>query len=184
MPSSFLFILNRRGISLLEGAMALAILGLIIAGIWAISGSAFGSSKKNQLAEQVIGALDGTRSYVRQTDLGTTILNHNDLLRTGVLPTNLVRNGQVANVYGGSFNISASKISIAFSLTQIPSDACVDLLYARLGANSDAVNNLGFVGYVAGSYASMNNLTTDFRFNSVTSFCQNNTSFAVAFTPL
>lgn len=162
---------STRGLTLLETALALAILGLVIAGIWVVSGSAFGSNKKNQLAEQIITTVENVRSYTRNVDLGTTTLNVNQAWNLGLLPVDVRRGGNFRNPYGGNFTISISNTGIIIGLTGVPSDACVDLLYARLGGGNDAATNMGFTGYDEQSSGAPAN---DFSFNATTGFCSGN----------
>lgn len=162
---------SSRGLTLLETALALAILGLVIAGVWVVSGSAFGSNKKNQLAEQVISTVENVRSYMRNVDLGTTTLNTNQAWNLGLLPADVRKGGNYRNPYGGNFTITLSNTSLIIGLSTVPSEACVDLLYARLGGGDVAASNIGFDGYEEQSTGSP---STDFSFNGTTGFCSGN----------
>lgn len=185
MQQTFFHLLraDRRGISMLEAALALGVFGLIVAAIWIMTGSVFGTSKKNQLAQQVVASVEGIRNYTRHADLSNLTLTNEGLWEIGALPNDVRRGGELRNAYGGSFDVRANKTSIAIILTKIPSDACADLLYARLGGSVEAGNNMAFAGYVPGIFTSMGNLRTDTSFDAVTSFCRSNRNFSVAFRP-
>jgi prepilin-type N-terminal cleavage/methylation domain-containing protein len=171
VPKKSLLILhNQRGLTLLESALVLAILGIVIAGVWVLSGAAFGGNKKNDLGTQIISTVESSRNYLRQVDLAATTITTQTAWDLGLLSSNLRRAGTYANAYGGSFSINLSNSQILIALERIPTDACVDLLYARLGGSGDAANNMGLLGY--GSPTIVN----DFSFNAVTSYCQDSAS--------
>ncbi|HCM83393.1 MAG TPA: hypothetical protein PKW15_04270 [Alphaproteobacteria bacterium] len=173
--------LGERGLSLLESALALAILGLIIAGIWALSGSAFGSSKKNHLAEQVIYTVESVRTYARTTDLDTTLLDTQDIWDLGLLPTDVRKAGGFRHPYGGDFFVQLRNTLLSIALDDVPSDACVDLIYSRLGGSTDAADNLGFIGYAVGS--SGGTVSSNFSFNAITAACAQGPNVYLSFQP-
>ncbi len=172
---------SESGLSLLESALALAILGLIIAGVWIVSGSAFGSNKKNRLAEQVIASVETIRSYSRNVDMGATVLNTQNIWDLGLLPTDVRRGGTFRNIYGGSFGAALSRTNLYITLTDVPSEACVDLIYSRLGGSAEAAENLGFIGYAPTTTEGPT--SSNFSFNAVTNSCSGSTDLLLAFQP-
>lgn len=172
---------NRRGLSLLETALALAVLGIVIAGVWALSSSVFGTGKKNRLAEQVISTVETVRSYVRTTDLGATQINTQTAWNLGLLPTDVRRGGGFRNPYGGTFGTAVSRDNFYITLTDVPSDACVDLVYSRLGGSAQAADNFGFVGYAP--TRTEGPTSNNFSFDAVTNSCSSSSDLLLAFRP-
>lgn len=169
---------RQSGLSLLEAALALAVLGLIISGIWALSSGAFASNKKNRLAEQVITSVETIRSYLRNTDLAAASLTTDTAWQLGLLPNDLRRGGAFRHAYGDAFSVTATNATISITLNNIPSDACVDLLYSRLGGSATASSNLGFRGY---SRTGGPPLITNFSFSAATTTCPSNTNLLLVF---
>ncbi len=175
------FLSRRHGLSLLESALALAILGLIIASVWIVSSSAFNSSKKNRLGEQVIGTVETVRSYARNVELGATMLNTQNLWDLGLLPTDVRRGGEFRHTYGGNYFVQVHSTLLSIAIDAIPSDACVDVVYGRLGGSQDAAENFGLIGYAVGTTGTT--VSNNYSFNAVTAACAQGPNLYLSFNP-
>ena len=157
------------GFSLLEAALALAILGIVIAGVWSLSAGAFSSNKKNRLAQQVVYTVESTRDYLRQVNLQNNSLNTQQAWDLGLLPADIRRGGNFVHPYGGDWEVNVSAAEISIRLVNLPNDACVDLVYSRLGGSDQNNNNIGLRSYAT---IGTSGATRDFSFNAITNNCQ------------
>ena len=168
---------NRHGFSLLEAALALAILGIVIAGIWSLSAGVFGTDKKNRLAQQVIYTVESTRNYLRHTDLGQTgTMDTEAAWDAGLLPDDLRRNNRFVHAYGDTFAVNFNNRTIGINLANISPEACTDLIYSRLGGSTAGATTMGLIRFSTGGDGN----NADFSFNNVTQLCNSRGNVSVS----
>jgi len=192
--AKFLPRLGNRGFTLLEATLVLGILGIIVAGILIASGNAIAGQKRKHQAEQVITTVGNMRNYLKSIDLSTipsgTLLTP-DVIKLGLLPSDAVNGVNTGrNAYGGNLLVgfTTSNNQIAIGLENIPSDACVDLLYNHFGGSSNVTqsggsstggsntaNDVGFLGYNRDGSAQV---VTNASFTFATTNCAPNSGFS------
>jgi len=163
--------LTARGFTLLEATIVLAILGIVVAGIWIASASAINSQKRKHLSEQVITTVTNVRDYLKNVDVPptTTLLTAN-IQGLGLFPADSIRSGTTINAYGGLFAAQASNANVRIEVGGITSDACVDLLYSHFGGATGGATtqDLGFLGYNTNGGGTM---ITAITFTNITAAC-------------
>ncbi len=168
------------GFTLLEATIVLAILGIVVAGIWIASAGAINAQKKKRLAEDVLTTVANIRDYVKNIDIPAgKSLTTADIQNLGLFPADVVRNGVTINPYSGIFQATADNNQIVIIVNGLTTDACVDLLYNHFGGSSNVTTgsattgnqpqDIGFLGYSTGAAFPPQN--TSVTFTAITTAC-------------
>lgn len=178
MLSRFQKYSSPRGFTLLEATIVLAILGIVTAGIWVASASAIAADKRKRLAEDVITTVSNIRDYVKNVDVptGTTVTTTN-IMALGLFPNDTIRNGTPFTPYNTNLTAQYTANNITIGIANIPSDACVDLLYSHFGGTQggNLPLDMGFIGYTSSTGTS-----SDVTFATVTSVCATSSSSTIS----
>lgn len=139
---------RQRGMSLIEMALVLAIIGglVVIALDW--FNSAQTSKDKTIFAQQTTGLLAAVRGAYNNGYAGATSPTeaYNHLKATDRLPSNMDTGSGIRNIFGGSYSIQGINSGAAFTMTitNVPKDICIDTAVSggfdsyRIDVNSTA----------------------------------------------
>jgi len=114
------------GFSLIEAAIVLAIIGLVIGGIWAATNSVNQNRKAERMVTNVMVMIDGILNlYKDQTVVGPYTDMTADMIAAGVVPKELVNGTTLTSPYGTSITVTRddNTITIEFG-TQLTGVAC------------------------------------------------------------
>lgn len=123
-----------QGFSLIELAIVLAIVGLLIAGIWLALSSTLKNNREKRTTQEIIQIVFNIRRlYENQTK--TDGMDTTNLITAGVFPPEMVTNSTtVKNVWGGNvtagYYSSSDRFKIVYPL--VPPDSCIKIISSNL----------------------------------------------------
>lgn len=140
---------DERGFSLIEAAIVLAVMGLVIGGIW-VAAAAVQSNWREQTAQsQLLTLVSNVRNlYQGQRTFGTPSMTA--LITAGVIPAEAISSNDAAvNPWGGALTVIAASSAQQFTVQSagIPDSACVELLTR----NIETAQDYGLTAVTAGS---------------------------------
>ncbi|ACT52141.1 type 4 pilus major pilin [Methylovorus glucosotrophus] len=170
MKKHYKFARNQAGVTLMELIIGLAIIGVIIAGVTALFGSADSQQKSNQIQVDLTAIRTAVKQlYFGQGGYGTA--NMNDTLVTAKkIPTTLsvdtsTSPDTISHAMNGTINIVGATTAYNVTVTNIPSDVCTNIMAAGTGwttikAGSAAARTLPITPVTAAADCGAANPTT------------------------
>jgi len=138
--------MQKKGFTLTEIAIVLGIMGLVLGAIWVAAAGVYNNQRINQANTAVMQVLQGVRTlYGQQASIpgGAADLSQN-MVNAGVIPTNLIRPGAVAQpfmltpwgqpMYVGT---NANGDAITIVLTGMTTALCVGVVSQIFGPSHD-----------------------------------------------
>lgn len=129
--------LSQRGFSLTEMVLALAIAGLIFAGVWAAASTLNQKARVNKTIEQIKQITYSIRSLYSSTGkfsaTGKDMTNF--MMHAGIFPADMVQDGTPKSVWGGDVTVMSSEGTAIFDIrikSPLPADACREIV-GRMG---------------------------------------------------
>lgn len=127
---------RRRGLTLLESLLAIAIGAAVIVAAIIFYTSAQGNNLTNNAQTQVQGIVANTRSYFAgfgsYIDLGTDASNQEVAVNARIFPSSMIPNGTTSprNPWNGDVSLVSDATGKSFVLTfqEVPLEACVRLV--------------------------------------------------------
>lgn len=138
MKKQFNFAKKQAGVTLMELIIGLAIIGVIIAGVTALFGSADSQQKSNQVTTDLTAIRAAVKQlYYGQGGYGTANIN-NTLVVAKKIPTTLTVDtsttpNTISHPMNGTINIVGATTSYTVTVTNIPSDVCTNVMTAGTG---------------------------------------------------
>lgn len=147
---------RKRGMTLIEAAMVLAILAVVIAGIMIFYTNADGSRKTSAAISELGAIQQSVRSlYAGQatfTNLANTVLVNSDSLPSKMINGTAIihsHNGAVTVAAANAGNGAASGFSV--QMNNVPSDACAKMVTQDLGRGLFSVEVGGTTRSITGT---------------------------------
>ncbi|MTH95488.1 type 4 pilus major pilin [Roseibium sp. RKSG952] len=129
---------RKRGVTLIEAAMVLAILAIVVAGIMIFYTNADGSRKTSATISELGAIQQGVRSlYSGQSSYSG--VSNTVLVNTEALPSKMIAGSTIRHSHNGPVTVAAANAgggtSSGFSvvMSNIPSDACSRMVTQDLG---------------------------------------------------
>lgn len=148
---------RRRGFTLTEAAIVLGIVGALLSAVWLAAANVYTSGRVSHATEQLTTIIGRVRSLygTRQTiDVAATTANWAE---AGIFPNDMLydfRAGTVENLWGGTVTLAAANVSgvmgdgFSVTFTQVPRDACAQLLMRWAGGRTRDAGLVGADGVV------------------------------------
>jgi major structural subunit of bundle-forming pilus len=147
---------RKRGVTLIEAAMVLAILAVIIAGIMIFYTNADGSRKTSATVSELGAIQQGIRSlYSGQATF--TGLSDTVLINTEALPSKMISGTTIRHSHNGTVTVAAANAGggtasgFSVQMTNVPSDACSRMVTQDLGRGLYSVEVGGTTRSIAGT---------------------------------
>jgi type II secretory pathway pseudopilin PulG len=150
--------LNQKGFTLIELAIILTIVGLVIGGIWIAASTVMNNMKKKDLGEGTIQLVQNLRNlYTGQAS--ATGLSNTSADAAGAFPASWRRTttgGALQSVQhpvtprsiGATTNtvtVTTSGANMSINYSNLPRDACIELVSGRLAASQAIAQKTGLV---------------------------------------
>lgn len=141
---------DQSGFSLIESAIVLAVMGLVIGGIW-VAAAAVQSNWREQSAQtQLLQIVANVRElYQSQRTMGSTV-DMKSLITASVFPAEMVASDNTAqNPWNGDVAIAQANSGKEFTVTSqnVPDQACINLITRNIETAAD----YGLTALTAGS---------------------------------
>jgi prepilin-type N-terminal cleavage/methylation domain-containing protein len=153
-----------RGFNLIEIAIVLAVVGIIVGGIYVAASSVYENNRKQEVQKQLLTIVQNMRAvYAGQVAIGT--FTTADAVAARIIPQDMIATATTAiNAYGGAVTV-ANAGSTGFEVTfeDVSRGACTEMLMKTLSTAQIADN----LGVTAGSVAIGATIGT------ITTFCDN-----------
>lgn len=136
---------SQRGFNLIEIAIVLAVVGLIIGGIYTAASAVTENNRRRNTQTQLLTIVQNIRTtYASQTAFA--VPSNTEIESMRLFPGDLVLiGGNFVNSYGGNANLyapSAARFTVEF--TNVSQGGCVELLTKSFGTQGN-VNQIGLV---------------------------------------
>ncbi len=145
---------HNRGLTLVEIIVVLAIMGLIIGGIWISVAASINNHKKARLMEQLITINENVRDYLRQVPIPAVPTEFTtDAVDMKLFPADMIKivNGTpvTLNAYGGDIALWYGPENhgpyYQIYTNHVPKAACVDLI-VKFGNTDDMISDIAANG--------------------------------------
>ncbi len=145
--------LLRRGFNLIEAAIVLAIVGLVVGGIWIAAASVYENMRETKGHQQLLQIVQGVRNLYAGSNTSAG-LNTAAMIAARVIPADMIVDATNATTaWGGATTLSVdagtSVNEFTVSMTGIPGAACIELATRARNLGAD----VGLVGITAGTGA-------------------------------
>ena len=145
---------NKRGFNLIEIAIVLAVIGLVIGGIYVAASAVTENNRKQNTQKQLLQIVQNTRAiFATQTTFVAP--TYAQIKAMNIFPGDLQDSGSTfLNSYGGATDLTAGSTNQQFQVRMagLSQGACIDLLTKGFGGTQN-VNQIGLVD--AGTAAAM-----------------------------
>jgi prepilin-type N-terminal cleavage/methylation domain-containing protein len=123
---------ERRGLNLIELAIVMAVVGLIIGGIYIAASSVYRNVRESTTQEDILQIVQNTKSTygVQGTIPGGAILA-TTAISAGLVPADMNQNNNLIDAFGGAVvltGVAGPPAEIQISLANVPQSVCSDLL--------------------------------------------------------
>lgn len=143
---------RQRGFTLTEAAIVLGIVGVLLSAIWLAAANVYVSGRVAHTSEQLTTIIGRMRSLYGMRPTIDVAVTSAELAASGVFPLDMpldIPSGNVGNLWGGNAIIAAANVrgvmgdGFSVTFTQVPRDACVQLLMRWAG---NRLRDTGLVG--------------------------------------
>lgn len=144
---------NKRGFNLIEIAIVLAVIGLVIGGIYVAASSVTDNQRKQRAQAQVLTIVQNMRTTFATQTFTSAILTGDVLEQARIIPADMPRVGTSANFSGAYGDVSINFVdaqTFDVAMTGVTRGGCVDLLTKSFGT-STGISQIGLVAAQAGS---------------------------------
>lgn len=121
-------IANQAGFNLIEISIVLAIVGLVVGGIWWAASAAFDNLKQQNLAKGILSSAQNLTSMYSTIPTTTTIDSLTNLINSNVFPTDWL-NGPAAlkSPYGGAITLAGTVGATTMTFAALTRDQCAHI---------------------------------------------------------
>ena len=142
---------NKRGFNLIEIAIVLAVIGLVIGGIYVAASAVTENNRKQNTQKQLLQIVQNVRS-VYATQATFTAPTYDQIKAMKIFPGDLQDTGtSFVNSYGGTVALTAPTTQqFAVTFNGLSQGACIDLMTKGFGSTQN-VSQIGLVAASAGS---------------------------------
>ena len=147
-----MILIRKRGFNLIEIAIVLAVIGLVIGGIYIAAGAVTDSNHRQELNKQLLQIVQNVRRVYR-TQASFAVPSHADIAGLGLLPADMRDDGtNFYNSFSGGAWIGAGYTFQQFTVgfAGLPASACTDLATSNFGS-AQIVNQMGLVDEANGT---------------------------------
>ena len=153
---------KQRGFSLIEAAIVLAVVGLVLGGIWTAAAKFYEDYKVNNTVDGILMIVRNTQNLINFATAETIGNSQNitpTLIKARVFPKNW-ENGNallITNPFGGNTLVMNHASNFAVRLYEIPPSACVKLtikissIGAMMGSRGDGLYARSSLGFISSS---------------------------------
>lgn len=165
--------MTKRGFNLIEIAIVLAVIGLVIGGIYVAASAVTENNRRQTTQKQLLQIVANVRNMYA-TQPAYTIPTYAQVKAMGIFPGDLQDTGsEFLSSYGGRVELGSTSNNQWFlvDFVSIPQGACIDLLSKGFGSAS-AVNGAGLMaaGTVGGGIGGIT-ITDGISIAEATSVC-------------
>jgi prepilin-type N-terminal cleavage/methylation domain-containing protein len=135
---------SKKGFTLTEIAIVLGIMGLILGAIWVAASGVYANQKEAKANTETLTIAQNLRSlYSTQATTGVAAATDitAQMITAGVFPADTVNGAVTVNPWNGTIGIIAQLPATANTfhvvLTNVPRDACINLLMMVAGSGRD-----------------------------------------------
>lgn len=122
---------KKRAFSLIEAAIVLAVVGLVIGGIWVAAAAMYENYKVNKTVEGVLTIAKNVQNLISIRDAEMISAVEIDItsyvMKAGVFPKDWEDSGSAKSPFGGGVSVSSnpSQSRLGINLSSIPRSACI-----------------------------------------------------------
>lgn len=141
---------QNRGFNLIEIAIVLAVVGIIVGGIYVAASSVYENNRKQEVQKQLLTIVQNMRAvYAGQVSIGTFATA--DAVAARIIPQDMINGSAAVNAYGGATTVANSG-STGFTVTMedVSRGACTEMLMKTV-STAQIADALGVTGATAGS---------------------------------
>lgn len=127
---------RRRGLTLIEAAMVLAILAIVVAGVMVYYQNANNNQKLTSATQQITAVQQAVQGlYAGQSS--KTGLQASQIVDS--LPASMVAGNDIRNPYNGTVAVAAATVGFTLAMNNVPKDACQRLAVMDMGRQTQAI---------------------------------------------
>jgi len=141
---------QRDGLNLIELAIVMAVVGLIIGGIYVAASAVYRNVRESQLQDDLLQIVQNIRStYGVQGQIPVGAIGFATLSQAGILPSDAINNGAAIDSFGGAITITGvaagPPADVTIAMANIPQTVCSDLLVKDSQFGQAGASNIGLV---------------------------------------
>lgn len=171
---------TKRGFNLIEIAIVLAVIGVIVGGIYVAASSVYESNKKQKAMTQLLTAAQNIRSAFSGQAAFTAAFTEADAINGKMLPADMV-NGTAAFSPYGAVTIAGANAATTFTISfaGLSAGACTDMVVKTAGTLT-TIQSLGVSSVSIGGTAQT--ITAGISVQTATTACTaGNVTVAIGF---
>ncbi len=181
---------SRKGFNLIEAAIVLAIIGLVIGGIWVAAAAANENQRLNKATADIEIAVKNIQNLISISDsitLGDSYNLNATTRDAGVYPEDWINGTSITHPFGGSVSIvnytsAGAAPRFDFVLFSVPMAPCIKLVVkisamgAMAGSNGTGSSSRAGLGYMSVNYPSWMTGTFPVSIATATAACTTNSN--------
>ena len=147
---------KKRGFNLIEIAIVLAVIGLVIGGIYVAASSVTENQRKQKAQSQLLTLVQNFRAaYANQSWTSSSAPTNKELYYSHVIPADIIPDDTTSpNTFTGAFGTVAigngGATDFTVTLNSVPQSACIDLIAKNFGTAAQ-VSQIGLTSIKAGA---------------------------------
>jgi len=176
---------DRRGLNLIELAIVMAVVGLIVGGIYIAASSVYRNVRESSTQDDMLQIVQNMRStYGVQGLVPSGALANTNLINAGIIPADMIQGTALTNAFGGTSSltgITGPPAAFTITISNIPGSVCSDLAIKTTSSGQAGATNIGLINIAMNGGAAVANSAFPITPDSSQSNCGTGVG-SVAFT--